>query len=279
MAVKYIQSGKKKLFLNKPVVMGILNVTDDSFYDGGKYSTFNKAIKHALDMVRDGADIIDIGGESTGPGSRAVSAIKEIKRIVPLIKALRKKTDVWISADTYKSQVADEALKAGADMINDITALRGDPKMAGIVKKYESPIVIMYSKDNSPRTTIKKKKYKNAVKQIKRFFAGRIVYCGKNGIKKIIIDPGMGAFISGDQKYSLEVLKHIGEFKKFGFPVMTGPSRKSFIGNTLVLPPGERLEGSIACAVIAYLNGASVLRVHDVKETRRALDMAYAIIK
>ncbi len=279
---KYLTSRHgRRLSLAKPLVMGILNVTPDSFSDGGRFKSVREAVEAGLKMVAEGADIIDVGGESTGPGSKGVPLNEELKRVIPVIEKLRLKTDAWISVDTWRSQVAKYAVKAGADMVNDVTALRGDPEMAGTVAELGVPVVLMYSKDTGPRTTVKKKRYGDVVKEISAFLRQRVAYAKGNGIAedKCIIDPGMGAFISMDEKYSLRVLKGLPRFSVLGRPVLLGASRKSFIGNTLGLPVDERLEGGLACAVVAVLGGATIIRAHDVKETRRAVDMTWAVMR
>lgn len=281
-----IVSGRKKLSFKKPLVMGILNITPDSFYEGSRIFSVNEAVKQAAKMILAGADILDIGGESTGPGSILVSEKEELRRVIPVIKAIRKKFPrVWLSIDTYKTEVARQALQAGVDLVNDVTALRGylgkgeTSGMAKVVAEAKVPVVLMYSKDKTPRTSREKRKYEDAVEEILEFLAERVAYAQEQGIKRglIIIDPGMGAFVSGIGKYSLEILKQLEAFKILGLPILTGPSRKSFIGEVLDLPAEERLEGSLACAAVAVLNGAKIIRVHDVKETRRVVDMAFAI--
>ncbi len=276
---KYLISRGKKLRLVRTLIMGVINVTPDSFSDGGRFLDEKKALNEALKMVEDGADIIDIGGESTGPGSKKISASEELKRVIPVIKKLRDRSQVWISVDTYKAAVAQEVLQAGADMINDVTALRGDGKMAEILSGYDVPVVIMYSKDKTARTTLRKTEYKNVLKTVSDFLAERVDYAVNKGIsrRRLIIDPGMGAFLSMDEKYSLQILKHLDYFKKLKLPVLAGASRKSFIGKAMNLPVEERLEGSLACAAVAIMNGADILRVHDVRESRRVADMVYAI--
>lgn len=261
--------------------MGVLNITPDSFFDGGKITGVDQAVEKALKMVEDGADIIDIGGESTGPGSVDVPVEEEIKRTIPIFEKLRDRTKALLSIDTYKSKVAIHALNVGADMVNDVTAFRGDEDMADFLGKYDSPIVIMYSKDNSARTTQKNVQYKDVVKDISEFLIERIEFAKKSGIDpdRLILDPGMGAFVSSDERYSLQIIKSLGEFKKLGMPLLVGASRKSFVGNVLNLPVNERLEGSLAAAAISVWNGASIIRTHDVKETRRIVDMVGAIIK
>ncbi|HLG25339.1 MAG TPA: dihydropteroate synthase [Candidatus Gracilibacteria bacterium] len=260
----------------KPLVMGILNVTPDSFSDGGKYAHPDKALKRALEMVREGADIIDVGGESSGPGSQDVSLKDELERVIPVFEKLRKETDVILSVDTCKADVALHALNIGVDMVNDVTALRGDPTMAQALAKYDAPVVIMYSKDPSARTTREPQQYDDVVATVRDFLSDRIEYGVRQGIKKsrFILDPGMGAFVSSDPKYSLQLLNRLDELKDFGLPILVGPSRKSFIPG----PIEERLEGSLAACAVAVMNGAGILRVHDVQQTRRVVDMVHAIM-
>lgn len=282
--------------IGSTTIMGILNTTPDSFSDGGTFYKNNTlhidhVVKKALEMIDEGADIIDIGGESTGPASQNVSLPEELKRVIPVIKALRQaiKTNgrlkkTLISVDTYKAEVARQALEAGADIINDVTAFRGDANMAKTVAKYGVPIVIMYSKDPTARTTKQKTKYKNVIKTVKKFLEERISYGISQGIKaeQFIIDPGMGAFVSGYPKYSLEILSRLKEFTPFHLPLLIGASRKGFIGEVLEeknkpLKISERLEGSLACAAVAVMNGANIIRTHDVNATRRMVDMIYKI--
>ncbi len=279
--------------------MGVLNVTPDSFFDGGKYLSLDKAVKRALQMIKEGADIIDIGGQSTGPGSKNVSFDEELKRVLPVLQKLRPRTKVLISVDTWRAKVAQKALECGADMINDVTALRGDKKMSSVLAKHGKPVVLMYSKDKTARTSMRNVHYDDVVKTVKDFLKKQIAVAVRAGIqrKNLILDPGMGAFVSSEAKYSLQILARLKEFQtgwsvaealaikcpegypSFGLPILVGPSRKSFIGQTLNLPLPERLEGTLACVTVAVMNGASILRVHDVKEARRTVDMVYAISK
>jgi len=281
-----------ELSLDKPVVMGVLNVTPDSFSDGGKFNSINSSVKRVGEMVEQGAKIIDIGGESTGPGSKDVSVMEEIKRVVPVIESVRKKfPDIFISIDTYKSEVVKAAYKAGADMVNDVTAGRGDPKMFSVVVKCKMPIVLMYSKDSSARTTRDKIQYEDVMRSVSSFLEGRVSEARAQGVEQVIVDPGMGAFVSGEPKYSFEILRRLSELKSFGLPILIGASRKSFLGgavgtecrisNTEYREEKEgrvrnsqfgirysnRLEGSLACAVVAVMNGAKIIRAHDVGET------------
>ncbi|MFH1533585.1 MAG: dihydropteroate synthase [Nitrospirota bacterium] len=247
-------------------IMGILNVTPDSFSDGGSFNTLEKALKRAKELKKQGADILDIGGESTGPGSKHVSLEEELKRVIPIIKELRKITKLPISIDTYKSEVATQALDAGANMVNDVTALRGDQKMASVIAEYKCPVILMYSKDPTPRTTVKKVKYKNIIKTIKDFLKKQISYAKKHGISnsQIIIDPGMGQFISALPEYSYEIIARLHELKTLGYPILIGPSRKSFLGGTM----DSRAEKGTVVSAIAYSAGASIIRTHDIKQIK-----------
>ena len=276
-----LKSGNKVLSLDKPVVMGVLNVTPDSFSDGGKFDTKQKAVARFNEMLKEGADIIDIGGESSGPGSHDVSAEEELNRVIPVLKEVRKVSDIWISVDTCKGEVAKRALDAGADMINDVLALRGDNKISTVIADARVPVVLMYSKDPTARTTTDPRHYDDVVSHIKTFLADRIHLAEIDGIKReqIIIDPGQGGFVSGDPKYSLRILKKLREFEDFNLPILIGSSRKSLIGLTLNLPLHERLEGSLACAAVAVMNGAKIIRAHDVRATRRIIDMVWAIMQ
>ena len=243
------------------LIMGILNVTPDSFYDGGKW--FRDPVGHAAAMIQDGADIIDIGGESSGPDSQDVALEEELRRVVPVVSAIRKKyPNILISVDTYKSEVARQALLAGANMINDVTALRGDPKMADTVTRAGAWLIMMYSKDPSARTTRDVVHFDDVVATIKDFFRQRDF-----AYDKIILDPGMGFFVSGEPKYSFEILDRLEEFRSLGRPIMLGPSNKSFLGGSLK----DRLQGTIDCCAKAVMKGVNILRVHDVKAVRQSL--------
>ncbi len=249
--------------------MGVLNVTPDSFSDGGKFNSIKKALAQAKKLIKEGADILDIGGESSGPNSQNVSLAEELNRVIPIIKALRKFTEIPISIDTYKSQVAEEALKAGANIINDVTALRGDKNMAAVAKKHQCHLILMYSKDPTARTTTQETKYKDVIATIKDFLKKQLNYAVKNGIKKsnLIIDPGMGGFISMLPKYSYEILARLKELKSLKLPILIGVSRKSFLGG----PIDQRDQKSAALAAIAYLNGASIIRTHNITATKECL--------
>lgn len=273
-------------FGKKTYVMGILNVTPDSFFDGGKYFSLYDAVNHALRMQNEGADIIDIGGQSTRPGAKEISVEEEKKRVIPVIEKLIRKIKIPISIDTYRSEIAKEALKLGAKMVNDVTALRGDKKLAQIISHYNVPICLMHMK-GEPKNMQENPSYKDVVKEISNFLKERSDFAISCGIKKdkIIIDPGLGFGKRTGKgiEDNCEILRRLSEFKNLGYPIMIGPSRKTFIGNVcgkdVQLPVNERLEGSLAAACIAVLNGADIVRVHDVKETRRCLDLIDSIIR
>lgn len=250
-----------------PLIMGVLNVTPNSFSDGGKYRDPEVAALHAESMINDGADIIDVGGESTGPDSTDVTPQEEIKRVIPVLQAIKNRPldrAVFVSVDTYKSEVASAALKEGVGMINDVTALRGDPKLAEVVARHKAYLVLMYAKDSTARTTRDATSYKDVIKTILEFLDKRIALAVRAGMsrEKIIVDPGMGAFVSGDPQYSYEVIRRLSELKKLGCPILLGASRKSFLPG----PMKERLVPGIIAHTVAVQNGASIIRVHDVAE-------------
>ena len=260
---KLVSPHGRELVLEQAVVMGVLNVTPDSFSDGGRFCSADKAVSCAKEMFSDGAAIIDIGGESTGPGSQDVSLDEELARVIPVITAVRKELpDVFISIDTCKFAVAQKAIEAGADMINDVTAGRNDMQILDM----NVPIVLMYSKDDTPRTTKENVQYDDVMRTIVTFLEGRIAVAKS---KQIIVDPGMGAFVSGDPKYSFEILKKLAELKSLGLPILVGASRKSFLGGEV----SDRLESSTSAAVLAVNNGAKIIRAHNVAATFKALNI------
>jgi len=259
--------------------MGVLNVTPDSFSDGGQFNEINSAILHVDKMIKNGADIIDIGGESTKPGSEPVSANEESKRIVPVIKSIKNEyKDVLISVDTYKSSVAKKAIEAGADFVNDISGLTFDDEMVSLLAQRNIPVVIMHI-NGKPKTMQKNILYSDLVSDIKRFFNKQCNHAINSGIKEsnIMIDPGIGFGKTFDHNFTL--LKRLKEFEDLGFPILIGPSRKAFIGDVLNLPSNERVEGTIATIVAGILNGANIIRVHDVKEIKRAAIITEEILK
>lgn len=268
--------GKIFNFGEKSFVMGILNITEDSFSDGGKYINADKAIERALKMVEDGADILDIGAESTRPGAIPVSEEEELERIVPIVEKLSKLVKVPISIDTYKSEVAKYSLRAGADIINDITGLKGESTMAEVVSDNDAYVIIMHMQ-GTPQTMQSNPEYQDVVSDICLDLKESFSIAEIAGIKKekVIIDPGIG--YGKSTNHNLEIIKRVGEFKIFGAPILIGASRKSMIGNVLNLPVNERVEGSLAVAAASVMNGASIIRVHDVKETKRTLTMIDSI--
>lgn len=259
----------------RPLIMGILNVTPDSFSDGGLYYHFSDAIKHALQMLKEGADIIDVGGESTRPGAQAVPLKEEIRRVVPVIKQLRKETDAIISIDTYKPEVAYEALEAGADLINDVYGLR-QPGMLELVAEVKKPVVIMHMK-GTPRTMQENPVYEDVVQEIYDFLLVQRDKAFEAGLtaEQVIVDVGIG--FGKTLEHNLELIRHLDYFKTLGCPILLGPSRKSFIGLILNLPPEERLEGTLAVVAVGVMKGANIVRVHDVKEALRAVKVADAL--
>jgi len=260
----------------KSLVMGILNVTPDSFSDGGLYFDTHKAVNHALSMIEDGADIIDIGGESTRPFSNPVSLDDELLRVVPVIKELRKRTDAVISIDTTKSTVAKEACLFGADIINDISGLLFDKKMVDIAKDIGCPIVLMHIKGN-PKTMQENPAYDNLISDIKSHLLERVDYAIENGIdrKNIILDPGIGFGKTIENNF--EILNRLDELTSIQYPFLIGTSNKSFIGKILNVNEGDRLQGTIVANTIALQKGCKIFRVHNVKEAKRCLLIANKI--
>lgn len=259
-------------------LVGILNVTPDSFSDGGKYDSVKKALMRARRMVREGADILDIGGESSVAGSQGVSEEEELNRVIPVVSAIREELpNAFLSIDTHKAEVAKQALELGAMMINDITAFRGDPEMFEVVGTYKPFVVIMHSKNDSARTSFEKGNYDDVVMDIKRFLLERVRLAIRYGVpkEKIILDPGLGFFLSSsnDPAPSFEVIRRLREFKELGFPIYISPSKKSFLGGATL----DRKIKTLACSSICVYNGADYLRVHDVFEHREVIDTVQAI--
>ena len=265
------------------IVAGVLNVTPDSFYDGGKNSDLVSALSHARRMIEDGADIIDIGGESTRPDSSYVSADEEKLRVIPVIKELSKETHIPISIDTYKAEVAEEAIKAGAQIINDISGLQADDEMARVATENNTPIIIMHIKGH-PHDFPKEPVYDNLIPEIISFFERRIEDAVNSGIahNNIIIDPGIG--FGKKPEHNMAILRQLNDFKCLNLPIMVGTSRKSFISNVLELSDEQnlptsdaRLAGTLVTLIIAVINGANIVRVHDVREAVQAIKMYRAI--
>ena len=261
-----------------PVIMGILNITPDSFSDGGNFINEDQALFHCERMIQDGADIIDIGGESSRPGSVGISAEEELNRIGSIVAKIRKKFNICISVDTYKPQVAEEVLKLGADLINDITGLSKSEEIAKLAFEYDSGLCLMPMR-NDPKTMQVNIEYNNVISDIKSFLKISIDKAIANGMKKgsIIIDPGIG--FGKDLKGNSTILNNLFEFSDLGCPILIGTSRKSFIGQINGKKMSERLNGTIASNVVALLNGARIFRVHDVKENKDSLIVANEIMR
>ena len=274
--MKEIRWKGRVLKFDRPLIMGVLNVTPDSFSDGGRFFSRENALKQAEKMAGEGADIIDVGGESTRPYAEQVSAEEEIRRIIPVIGKIRKKLRTLVSIDTYKSEVACRALEEGADIINDISALRMDRNMGKAAARAGVPVILMHMQGR-PRGMQANPRYSDVIRDIAGFLGERIKKAKELGIdaKKIIIDPGIG--FGKTVEHNLLIIKNLEKFKKLGCPVLAGPSRKSFIGKVLNLKVYERFEGTAAAVAICVWNGADIVRVHDVKEMKRVADLAYAI--
>jgi dihydropteroate synthase len=260
----------------KPLIMGILNIAPDSFSDGGKYYDPDAAIEHALAMAQEGADIIDIGGESSRPGANDISVEDEITRVLPVIKEVCRRIEKPVSIDTVNSEVAELAIAAGASIINDISALRVDEKIGQIAAKYGAYLILMHMR-GTPRDMQDNTDYDDIMGEVSRFLADSSKRALGMGVPrdKIIIDPGIGFGKSAEGNFT--ILRNLHRFQELGFPLMIGVSRKSFIGKTLDLDVDERLEGSLAAACYAVLNGADIVRVHDVAATVRALTVVEKI--
>lgn len=260
----------------RTLLMGILNVTPDSFSDGGQFIDKDTAVAHALQMVDEGADIIDVGGESTRPGAPPVPEDEELRRVVPVVETLTEELHIPVSVDTYKSNVARRCLEAGAAIVNDISALRFDDAMAGVVTEFGAFVVLMHMK-GTPRSMQDAPEYADVVGEINAFFEDRVNAAEAAGIPKerIILDPGIG--FGKTALHNFVILSELEKFTSLGPPLLVGPSRKSFIGMTLNLPENERLEGTAASVTAAVLNGAKIVRVHDVKEMKRVITIADSI--
>jgi dihydropteroate synthase len=259
--------------------MGILNVTPDSFSDGGRFYALESAIRHGVAMVEDGADIIDIGGESTRPGAKAVSLKEELRRVIPVIKEIaRAKPRTVLSIDTYKSAVAEAAVRAGARIINDISGLGFDRRIAGVARKYRTPLILMHIK-GTPRNMQDNPVYADVISEIIRYFRKRIdlALAGGVNINQIIIDPGIGFGKRLEDNYG--ILRRLGELKALGRPIMLGTSRKSFIGRVLNLPPEQRVIGTAATCAVGIINGADIIRVHDVVEMKQVALICAQVMK
>ena len=256
---------------NQCYIMGILNVTPDSFSDGGQWNDLEKAKKHAADMIEEGAAIIDVGGESTRPGHVQITIEEEIERVVPVIRMLKENFDVPVSIDSYKSAVVEAALKAGADMVNDIWGFKYDRRVAELTAQFQVPCCLMHNRNNTD--------YEEFLPDMCRDLRESLEIAKAAGVpeENIILDPGVGFGKTYEQ--NLKVIHHLECLKKMGYPVLLATSRKSVIGKTLDLPADQRVEGTLVTTVLGVEKGASFVRVHDVKENMRAIKMAQAILK
>jgi dihydropteroate synthase len=257
-------------------LMGIVNVTPDSFSDGGEFLDPERAIAHGRELIAEGGDILDVGGESTRPGAEAVGAEEELRRVAPVVEALGG-GEVPVSIDTSKLAVAEAALDAGASIVNDVTALQAEPELAGLCAKRGSGVVLMHMLGD-PRTMQHDPAYDDVVDDVKAFLAERIEFATAEGVdeERIWVDPGIG--FGKTVEHNLELLRRLGELADLGRPIVVGTSRKSFIGKLAGAPVDRRLGGTIASSVLAFANGAEVLRVHDVGPVREALTMAEAVL-
>ena len=262
--------------LRRPLVMGILNVTPDSFSDGGLFLEAGAAAARAEQMVSEGAALIDIGGESTRPGAAKVPLDEELRRTIPVIRRLAKAVRVPLSIDTAKAEVAERALDAGASIVNDVTALRGDPLMASVIARHQASVILMHMQ-GSPRTMQRAPRYRDVLGEIRRFLSRAIARAVEAGInrRRILIDPGLG--FGKTVTHNLILMRRLERFVSLGVPVVIGASRKSFIGKTLAADTDDRLAGSLACAAMAWSSGIDMIRVHDVKPTVQLLTMLEAI--
>ncbi|PWC09500.1 dihydropteroate synthase [Brenneria roseae subsp. americana] len=264
------------LDLSRPNVMGILNVTPDSFSDGGKHNTVNTAVRHAQEMISAGATLIDIGGESTRPGADEVSTEEELERVVPVVEALSERFDTWISVDTSKAEVITASAQAGAHLINDIRSLQ-EPGALEAAAATGLPVCLMHMQ-GLPKTMQHNPHYDDLMSEIGDFLQHHIDRCVIGNIpkSKLLVDPGFG--FGKNLTHNYELLARLGELHRFGLPLLVGMSRKSMIGQLLKVPPLQRVQGSVACAVIAAMQGAQIIRVHDVKETVDAMRIVEATL-
>lgn len=262
--------GKEFDIKNKTYIMGILNVTPDSFSDGGRFNRMDAALRHAEEMIQDGADIVDIGGESTRPGHTVITDEEEIARVVPVIEAVKSRFDVPVSIDTYKGKVAEAALKAGADLVNDIWGFKHDRRVAELTAQYGAACCLMHNRHEAV--------YQNFLEDLVKDMEESVRIAREAGVAddKIMLDPGVG--FGKTYEMNLEIIHHVDVLHRLGFPVLLGTSRKSVIGLTLDLPADQRVEGTVATTVIGVMKGCAFVRVHDIKENKRAIRMTEAIL-
>ncbi len=276
---------------SRTYVMGILNVTPDSFSGDGiisKGETVQAALSQADEFLASGADLLDVGGESTRPGSAAVSANEELERVIPVVHALHKTfPNALISIDTYKAQVAEEAIRAGAHIVNDVWGLRADPELAQVAAKYKSPVILMHNRSNPASVDVRERlgnayigsEYQNLIEDVKKELLESVALAKNAGVNEshIVLDPGIG--FGKTREHNLELINRLSEIRSLGYPLLLGPSRKSFIGFTLDLPPDQRVEGTAAAVSVGITRGADIIRVHDVKEMARVAKMTDAIVR
>ncbi len=271
-----LEVNQRTLNLDTPQVMGILNVTPDSFSDGGRYTRLDAALTHAQEMIDAGATLIDIGGESTRPGAVPVSAEQEAERVLPVVEALAQRFEVFISVDTSRALVMRECAAAGAQLINDIRSLREAGAMAA-ARDSGLPVCLMHMQ-GEPHTMQLAPHYEDVLADVEGFFVRRIAECAAAGIEKsrLILDPGFG--FGKNLAHNYRLLARLADFHRFGLPILVGMSRKSMVGQLTQDPPGQRIIGSVACGVIAAMQGAHIIRVHDVKETIEAMRIVTATL-
>ena len=271
--------GWRQRFEDKPLIMGILNVTPDSFYDGGKFYPPDVAVAHALRLADEGADIIDVGGESTRPYSDVTPVEEELRRVIPVIKGIMARSTLFLSIDTYKAAVAKAAVDAGAGMINDVSGLTFDPAMGDVAARSGVPVVIMHIK-GVPKEMQVSPQYGDLIRDIREFFVDRVEFAKQSGIagENIILDPGIGF---GKRLHdNLMIIKELRQFKELGYPILIGTSMKAFIGKLAGSPePEERVEGTLASLALSLWNGADIIRVHDVKKARKVATLVHAVMK
>ncbi len=256
---------------SRPRIMGIINVTPDSFSDGGRFLSPDAAYDHAMRLIDEGADLLDVGGESTRPGAEPVATDEELRRTIPVLERIRRRTAIPLSIDTYKAVVAQAALESGASLVNDVSGTTFDPDMAEMVARYDAGLVVMHIQ-GTPRTMQTEPRYDDVVVEVRDWLARMAARSAAAGVTKIIVDPGLG--FGKTPEHNFKLLKHVDTLAALGYPVMIGSSRKSFLGRPFEAPPDDRLEGTLVSNILAVQKGAAILRVHDVKAMRRAMAIA-----